>query len=1225
MNKKFFTLLVALFAMISFGASAQLLEGSAVTSGAYSSTTSYLLKTANGNYLAVDEAGTSLILLDAVPATYAASQRALWYVKANAASAGNPVSLEYTNASNGVKLALNSAVALAADKPAAANANALGGDVEKWTPEGGKTTAAASQALYAIINDGSKVYAMLEADDRVVIVIYNDIAAAVDGAMKVSPFKIKGTAALTANDLNTQFGKAGVYVPNQGIMATNESYFGLTFGTANTEASPFTHTLQAQAVERWEVEYGTEDTPFIPEAGKGTYISMYPKGTLEGDEFAAVRDQSNEAWIALYSKDDEKYLVVDTSYVPGTAQAGNARIQVTTDKLYNAKNATKYRLPESYLFKFMYNADKNSVVIISKGYVKEIATPTANQTNNAAYYSGVAENFAHDDDNAYHTFNPMIKGSVWPNTLAEEARTAINAGTMANEAAYGANQNLVFAKLASSVAYTFGMDAPSNLTIQMSTPAQYKPNRVTTGAYVLKVVGVFDPANKDRVGKYLKMNLVGESEFVTLEKRQNFQEMPSAQWVIETTGTSSYSTTKITNREFASEFYVEFDVEGDFVNRPYFNVGQTYGTETANQFFFLGGDTIAFEKVAAPMDKKLGYKYVDVDNIDLNRYEFRFLHELQMDKPISTLTDKDSAIWVDVNDDAIKFQLVKVADDTYGYTYNDKVLAKLERTAYQLKVYYSSNFEMENRYVTYDAKNKKYYLQEGAAGASVFLMKANNYANDLNYYILLEANTSLGLDLIKVKDIKADANDDNKIKFALDGGKLANLIFDADVTANLDAGKAYVIAGQTKVADENGIPQDAWTAKVFENRDAVDAFIAANQEALYAAYYFFPIPVDGGYLLVVVGGYDNYASTKVAVDNNTLSLTNGEIDDYAWGEVNNSAFKIERDETIIYRTLGVEEDEEEDINIVKFFRMNSAGTGKEYLYEDANSVYSQGIGMNMLGVEGKGMDKNAAMQARYTSGDIMPQYLISLGEEVVPGTDPVLCPECQGLDPNCTHNIDGTEGYITGRFLVNLIDSIGKYEGTAIANDFQWEKKYTRLAFVDGILNMDEDELTILHDQKKFDLTKNAHSPVLFQFRLLEDDSNDFLIESESWKDGKPFAGGIAPTTNGGWVKIQNGVPAIVNGGVSEFAYNEAEIFNLEVTEENPTSNGMIDAAKVDVVAGQGFVTIKGAAGQQVVVANILGQVVANVVLDKNEATIAAPAGVVVVSVNGVATKALVK
>ena len=75
-----------------------------------------------------------------------------------------------------------------------------------------------------------------------------------------------------------------------------------------------------------------------------------------------------------------------------------------------------------------------------------------------------------------------------------------------------------------------------------------------------------------------------------------------------------------------------------------------------------------------------------------------------------------------------------------------------------------------------------------------------------------------------------------------------------------------------------------------------------------------------------------------------------------------------------------------------------------------------------------------------------------------------------------------------------------------------------------------------------------------------------------------------------------------------------------------PTANEGVEVAAIKVIAGEGNVTIAGAQGKKVVISNILGQVVANMVVSSDNATIAAPQGIVVVAVEGEeAVKAIVK
>ena len=74
-----------------------------------------------------------------------------------------------------------------------------------------------------------------------------------------------------------------------------------------------------------------------------------------------------------------------------------------------------------------------------------------------------------------------------------------------------------------------------------------------------------------------------------------------------------------------------------------------------------------------------------------------------------------------------------------------------------------------------------------------------------------------------------------------------------------------------------------------------------------------------------------------------------------------------------------------------------------------------------------------------------------------------------------------------------------------------------------------------------------------------------------------------------------------------------------------PTSNESVSASEVKVIANNGSIVVKNAAGKNVVVSTILGQVVANEVLTSDNATINVPAGIVVVAVEGESFKVNVK
>ena len=102
-----------------------------------------------------------------------------------------------------------------------------------------------------------------------------------------------------------------------------------------------------------------------------------------------------------------------------------------------------------------------------------------------------------------------------------------------------------------------------------------------------------------------------------------------------------------------------------------------------------------------------------------------------------------------------------------------------------------------------------------------------------------------------------------------------------------------------------------------------------------------------------------------------------------------------------------------------------------------------------------------------------------------------------------------------------------------------------------------------------------------------------------------------------------------INGVLAMGPKEDAVVVNvLDVTPEDEaaTGNETINAEGVTVIAANGGVQIIGAQGKKVVITNILGQTVANTVITSDNATIAAPQGVVVVAIEGEdAVKAIVK
>ena len=267
-------------------------------------------------------------------------------------------------------------------------------------------------------------------------------------------------------------------------------------------------------------------------------------------------------------------------------------------------------------------------------------------------------------------------------------------------------------------------------------------------------------------------------------------------------------------------------------------------------------------------------------------------------------------------------------------------------------------------------------------------------------------------------------------------------------------------------------------------------------------------------------------------------------------------------------------------------------------------------------------DMNPAMYVDSAAGlnTWRPEYMLALDVNVVPAGK--YC-EIHGANAGCKdEHLTDTEGYIEGRYLVNLVDSVKAGRKDCVYQNYNGADYY-RLGFVAA--KHIADSLVIASDNKVIELTGNAHSNMKiceFAFHYTDASRSAFTIETaydnEYTVNSETLKTEFKSTQ--GWIKYHNGVPVVTS------QKSEAEVFNLAQTEEEATANETIAASAVTVIAGEGNVTIAGAAGKKVVIANILGQTIANTVLTSDNATIAAPAGVVVVAVEGeAAVKAIVK
>ena len=410
----------------------------------------------------------------------------------------------------------------------------------------------------------------------------------------------------------------------------------------------------------------------------------------------------------------------------------------------------------------------------------------------------------------------------------------------------------------------------------------------------------------------------------------------------------------------------------------------------------------------------------------------------------------------------------------------------------------------------------------------------------------------------------------------------------------------------------------------------------------------------------------NETYTKVGVSDESVILKDQEMD-----ETRTSAFNIGKYDAPLYRRFnslkleGNEGDAADTLRFVEKYR-------KEYLQVEANPNFTV-KGIDFLGIytpdftkDGKSFIVDTAFVNRW-SGDIKPQYLISIDRDDVAGKEAEPCPldHNHGFDKDgkpldkwsCSHATPATAGFHYGNYLVNFADSVD--HAVAKKDNYSW-KGYTRAGFVKAVHMGDSlyilagqfanvtpatFDTTAIHKavaDKKYspdyivDLQGDKHKLVTWSMRFVDpenaaneaEEDRAFLMESQGTDRD------IAPT-KGEWLKMQNGcivMSGSMPGSESSFEQitgaDDALIFNVEKgnKDDMATDNETISTSEVKVIAANGAVQVVGAQGKKVVITNILGQTVANTVLTSSDATIAAPAGVVVVAIEGEdAVKAIVK
>ena len=1124
--------------------------------------------------------------------------------------------------------------------------------------------------------------------------------------ISIAPAKADAFA-LNADDLNSQLGKL-----NLNVVSSDQAWFNLYFNQDVTSGAE-TNLFAATQLKAKPLYYANGQTSGVT--------------TTDSDN----GNNNLSPYVRLEAKDmDGAYITVDTAYHTGTEEVGLLPKFTYAKSNYEGTNNVP-RYSESSAFAFAYDSYNDRVLIKTHGYY--IRTRQMNQTPN--------EIKGKDGNTAYTRWGYNENGSVVVDASGVTNATTVSDGYVRLAKLASVRELTVSANDADVAVNSWtetssnGFAMATNVTLSQGD-LTFAPTTIADGLYLIKLhtSGYDKDGNKrdEADGDYLIASLGGNFGYAEQAKRQNYDHMPAAQWLIQKEGTSSTAPIKIINREF-------FDQKEGTNN--YFGVNgsslQAFNAGAANRIFFTAGefanDTLEFIPVsdASKKDAHLGYKYVDEEQASVETYYFNYLSGLSLDKGLNTPSDKDSLVRVDENGDKIALRLIPVVkDDSYGQQFDETKtgVAKLIRNAYYIEAYDNLKFAADgrSRYLSYEPSTKKYVM---SLVPQLFFLKENNDADGKHYYALVEAetygetvineftgslnttafngrlfrtNTSSGaaeglvtsmypaaykgMSLIKdatkvwsfvelatmtEKDVTVVGAGSMKSYNALspDQRKEVEIIFYdkdgepiiADASEGVDL-YAYMPQGSDKIITLTRVTTDKAADGTTSEATKYYAMNPINNKTSFQYGIDFddtdPSDVDYNGLSETT----DYASDRVSVDDNTLDLFIAQIDNIAdWAdELRVSAFELAVNDSPLYRRFNGAAPETYGTSAnaplnLKFFRYNN---NAEYLFENQSNdnEYRDGLkdkSISFLGVnnayqfpENETRSYTMFVDTAYVRDNTrMPQYLIGIRAEIIPG-DTIWCNatsahhhETLADSLACDHTVF-TQGFTRAMYLFNAQDSIDAKNYDYQGKIAQGAQNYTRLAFKDAVHakdtlfilnpNVTTEQLIAsnLQDTKMFSdtiaLGDNKHKNVVFSFRLINDENNRFLIESESEQGGKAVLNkdlsqvSIAPM-RGGWVKIQNGVPVIAHYDDFNEAIAQAEIFDVnDEIQYDATANDEVAVESVKVIAGDGQVTIMGAAGKNVTITTVLGKtVVAKTIASDNE-TIAVPTtGIVAVAVEG--------
>jgi hypothetical protein len=967
-----------------------------------------------------------------------------------------------------------------------------------------------------------------------------------------------------------------------------------------------------------------------------------------------LKTHEDARWVSLQYKEyasplsPATYLSVDTSYITGSRDLG-FKIQkfedvgTTSYTHLSASDPARLDLNGRFNFQFQYFPTKDSIVIRTGGFAKKLNAPL--QTR-------------------WGQLNPVQNGDLGIGKAGIQSRdnVAIDAWYYDNNWIYPDRNLVKLEPLTDRTEVTVGSsDYASILTPRTSINTHIRINKVGAGEVPTTLPdGLYfinlHTNSLNRSSSNGAYNIVpvwrrDQTYFAHEESNQlngviqNFAYQPATQWVIEQhTGNGTTNLVSIYNREYPNVRYENVQLYKTTIGAEYITV--PFALSGNNPIFNQSGvkDSLLIRPVrsvkkaaeeikAAYETEHLGY-YKETGDRE-HYYNLDYLSGLKEKNFLKVLgTRTDSLIYVDIKGESVDFELVPITleseynkaenkESKYGYSGKlaGKLFPQLKREAYLIRVKAPNLLSVNNKFVVY-VREGVHMAEPVYAVANVgnfFLLKENN-RTDLPYFAIEET----GWDIVNHKAVWDEGFwrvgvKDGELKLTSEQWTERRVAAFALRPSNnylyrrFDGGQY----GKNKEAfgDETNAP--VWL-QFFKFNNPESNFLTENSPNNTIANGF----RDGLYdktisFLGVVHTYQHpeikdklsytfyvdtaYVRNKTVMPQYMLALNPDTV--------------IERKYTHITDGKWIDEDGnvyEEDPSTKEDFLLPGLVKG-EYLFNATDSV----------------LKGNTDYEGKFSYG--------AQGSTRFAFTTGVHFRDTFYVLPDKYRNLKAKEiARDTVKYLQNLPDYLKHNlgENTHYVPRWGWTLNP----------NTGRNEIALLRDEDG-NIINNGKSMV-FQFRLIDDSDRRFLIETTTghtyWNEWDlynaihrdatyPYTGEveIAPST-GQWMAIKSIYLPVVSDVTSVVlgAQNTAEIFEVrEGEKDSATANEAVAAeTAVKVISENGAVTILNAAGKSVAISNILGQTVAASVLTSDNARIALPKGIVIVSVEGeAAIKAVVK